>query len=107
MKFLRTIIYLIKHNIQIYENKPKILKSDCIYTGQDCENDTDGCAASPCAQGRTCVDISAEDEAVLGRGYNCSDCPAGYNLDDEKCEGNKKSKYFHVFFYQYSCRMLK
>lgn len=61
-----------------------------IYTGQDCENDTDGCAASPCAQGRNCTDINAEDEAVLGRGYNCSDCPAGYIIEDEKCEGNKK-----------------
>lgn len=43
------------------------------------------------------MDIKAEDEAVLGRGYNCSDCPAGYLIVDEKCEGNKKSKYFHVF----------
>uniref|UniRef100_A0A8W8N521 Fibrillin-1 n=1 Tax=Magallana gigas TaxID=29159 RepID=A0A8W8N521_MAGGI len=56
------------------------------YSGRDCENDTDGCAATPCALGRTCVDIKAEDEAVLGRGYNCSDCPPGYKIVDEKCE---------------------
>lgn len=79
-------------------NQNKKLKCDCTYTGQDCENDTNGCADSPCAQGRTCEDIKPEEEAVLGRGYNCSDCPAGYNIVDEKCEGNKKSKYFHVFY---------
>lgn len=62
-----------------------------LFTGRDCENDTDGCAATPCALGRTCVDIKAEDEAVLGRGYNCSDCPPGYKIVDEKCEGKKWS----------------
>lgn len=44
------------------------------------------------------MDIKAEEEAALGRGYNCSDCPAGYIIGNEKCEGNKKFEYFHVFF---------
>ena len=57
-------------------------------TGQDCQNDTDDCAEIPCALGRNCTDLSPEDEAAFGRGYNCSDCPAGFAEVDEKCEGN-------------------
>ncbi|XP_061188930.1 uncharacterized protein LOC133197100 [Saccostrea echinata] len=59
---------------------------DIGYTGQDCENDIDGCAQSPCAQGRNCTDLTPEEERVQGRGYNCSDCPTGYFLSDNKCE---------------------
>ncbi|XP_061188954.1 fibrillin-2-like [Saccostrea echinata] len=59
---------------------------DIGYSGQDCENDTDGCAQSPCAQGRDCTDLTPEEERLRGRGYSCSDCPAGYFLDVDKCE---------------------
>ncbi|XP_078334851.1 uncharacterized protein LOC111121476 isoform X3 [Crassostrea virginica] len=64
--------------------------AECIchtgYSGQDCQNDTDACAEIPCALGRNCTDLSPEDEAAFGRGYNCSDCPAGFAEVDEKCE---------------------
>ncbi|CAG2253241.1 unnamed protein product [Mytilus edulis] len=55
--------------------------------GDDCDINTDRCADDPCALGRTCIDLSPPDEELAGRGYNCSNCPAGYTItDDEKCE---------------------
>jgi hypothetical protein len=38
--------------------------------------------------GRNCIDLNPAEEVLLGRTYNCSSCPAGYNITaDEKCEG--------------------
>ena len=59
-----------------------------LFLGDDCETDTNACADSPCALGRNCIDLNPADEVLLGRTYNCSSCPAGYNITaDEKCEG--------------------
>ncbi|CAC5394799.1 unnamed protein product [Mytilus coruscus] len=73
------------------ETNPNFLIASCNCTtgwsGDDCEIDTNGCADNPCALGRTCIDLLPADEEVFGRGYNCSNCPAGYNITaDEKCE---------------------
>ncbi|KAK3100523.1 hypothetical protein FSP39_021282 [Pinctada imbricata] len=51
----------------------------------DCSNDTDGCASQPCDVDRTCIDLPPDEHARLDRGYNCSDCAAGYRENDTKC----------------------
>ncbi|XP_048727085.2 uncharacterized protein LOC125645542 [Ostrea edulis] len=56
------------------------------YSGDNCENETDACLQSPCPLGRDCTDLSPEEEARLGRGYNCSECPTGYKDVNNKCE---------------------
>ncbi|XP_071153468.1 uncharacterized protein [Mytilus edulis] len=73
------------------ESNPNYVIASCNCTtgwsGDDCEINTDGCADNPCALGRTCLDLLPADEISLGRGYNCSNCPLGYNItDNEKCE---------------------
>ncbi|VDI67896.1 Hypothetical predicted protein [Mytilus galloprovincialis] len=73
------------------ESNPNYLIASCNCTtgwsGDDCDINTDRCADDPCALGRTCIDLSPPDEVLAGRGYNCSNCPAGYTItDDEKCE---------------------
>ncbi|CAG2236072.1 unnamed protein product [Mytilus edulis] len=73
------------------ESNPNYVIASCNCTtgwsGDDCEIDTDACADNPCALGRTCLDLLPADEISLGRGYNCSNCPLGYNITaDEKCE---------------------
>ncbi|XP_048727704.2 mucin-4-like isoform X2 [Ostrea edulis] len=56
------------------------------YTGDNCELDADACADSPCPLGRNCTDLPAEEELRIGRGYNCTDCPRGYQDIDNKCQ---------------------
>ncbi|XP_078330906.1 uncharacterized protein LOC111125451 isoform X2 [Crassostrea virginica] len=56
------------------------------YTGVDCELDVNACADYPCPLGRNCTDLSAVEESRIGRGYNCSDCPYGYEDVDNKCQ---------------------
>ena len=59
-----------------------------LFLGDDCETDTNACADSPCALGRSCSDLTPAEEGQFNRTYNCSSCPAGYNITaDEKCEG--------------------
>ena len=59
-----------------------------LFLGDDCETDTNACADSPCALGRSCSDLTPAEEVQFGRTYNCSNCPAGYKItEDEKCEG--------------------
>jgi len=41
----------------------------------------------PCAEGQNCTDLDPDDEIALGRGYNCSDCATGYQVENNKCEG--------------------
>lgn len=61
--------------------------------GLKCEQDTDACINEPCSLRRNCTDLTLEEENRLGRGFNCSGCPKGYNEIDNKCEGNKE---FHM-----------
>ncbi|VDI73636.1 Hypothetical predicted protein [Mytilus galloprovincialis] len=69
------------------DDKPGFIYSIIDRPGDDCEIDTDACADNPCALGRTCIDLLPADEVSLGRGYDCSNCPPGYNITaDEKCE---------------------
>ncbi|XP_055997519.1 uncharacterized protein LOC125645547 isoform X2 [Ostrea edulis] len=56
------------------------------YSGDDCEIETDACLQNPCPLGRDCTDLSPEEEVRLGRGYNCSECPTGYNDVENKCQ---------------------
>lgn len=57
------------------------------FSGDDCENNANACTQSPCPLGRNCTDLTPQEEVALGRGYNCSDCPAGFADIDNKCEG--------------------
>lgn len=61
--------------------------------GLNCELDTNACSNEPCSLHRNCTDLTPEEENRLGRGYNCSGCPKGYNDMNNKCEGNKEFKY--------------
>lgn len=56
------------------------------YSGLKCEQDTDACINEPCSLRRNCTDLTPEEENRLGRGFNCSGCPKGYNEIDNKCE---------------------
>ncbi|XP_048727710.2 uncharacterized protein LOC125645867 [Ostrea edulis] len=56
------------------------------YTGDNCELDADACADSPCPLGRNCTDLPVEEELRIGRGYNCTECPRGYQDIDNKCQ---------------------
>lgn len=64
-----------------------IILSKSIDLGDNCENETDACLESPCSLDRECTDLSPEEESVLGRGFNCSACPPGYDEIDDDCFG--------------------
>lgn len=55
--------------------------------GEICELDTNACLSYPCPLQRNCTDLTPEEEVRFGRGYNCTDCPKGYNDINNKCEG--------------------
>jgi hypothetical protein len=61
------------------------------FTGNNCEDDYDGCEATPCSVGRNCSDTNADyhkdnpDDAP----YTCSPCPNGFTETDNKCIGMK------------------
>lgn len=59
----------------------------CLFIGDNCELDADACADSPCPLGRNCTDLPVEEELRIGRGYNCTECPRGYQDIDNKCQG--------------------
>lgn len=61
------------------------------FEGDDCENDEDACLQNPCPLDRNCTDLSPEEETALGRGYNCTPCPSGYQDIDNKCEGTESN----------------
>eukprot|EP00105_Crassostrea_gigas_P037421 XP_019921569.1 PREDICTED: fibrillin-1 isoform X2 [Crassostrea gigas] len=56
------------------------------YSGEICELDTNACLSYPCPLQRNCTDLTPEEEIRFGRGYNCTDCPKGYNDINNKCE---------------------
>ncbi|XP_062579175.1 uncharacterized protein LOC134241103 [Saccostrea cucullata] len=60
-------------------------KCDKGYTGETCADDSDACLQSPCPHGRNCTDLTPSEEVRLQRGYNCSECPTGFNEIDNKC----------------------
>lgn len=53
--------------------------------------DTNACLDEPYPLQRNCTDLTPEEEIRFGRGYNCTNCPKGYNDVNDKCEG----KYIH------------
>ncbi|XP_062609553.1 uncharacterized protein LOC134271352 [Saccostrea cucullata] len=66
----------------------KLALCDCQtgYSGEKCEIDTNGCFGGPCPLGRECTDLTPEEEKRLGRAYNCSECPPGFEEVGNKCE---------------------
>lgn len=64
-----------------------IALSEWFVLGDNCENETDACLEDPCSLDRECTDLTPEEESVLGRGYNCSACPPGYDEVDADCFG--------------------
>ena len=57
--------------------------------GEHCDENIDGCEDNPCPLGRNCTDLSPVEEGLVGRAYNCSECPSGYDEIDNKCQGRK------------------
>ncbi|XP_071101797.1 fibrillin-1-like [Haliotis cracherodii] len=66
----------------------EIAACDCEigFTGVDCSQDVDSCISSPCFAGQNCTDLVPAEEKRLGRGYNCTDCPGGFQASGDKCE---------------------
>jgi hypothetical protein len=58
-----------------------------IHTDATCDVDIDGCANDPCPLHTTCNDKSPADQVRDQVLYNCSNCPAVYQLVDGKCIG--------------------
>lgn len=58
-----------------------------INIGDDCESEVDVCFEMFCFLNRQCMDLSLEEEFVLGRGYNCLVCFLGYDMSDDSCLG--------------------
>ena len=54
-------------------------------SGDYCEADFDGCQDNPCTEGTDCTDLTADEEVLTGRLYNCSDCPSGSKKDGGIC----------------------
>ncbi|XP_052691021.1 uncharacterized protein LOC128168863 isoform X6 [Crassostrea angulata] len=63
-----------------------VCECDIGYSGEKCEIDTNACLSEPCPLQRNCTDLPPEQEIKFGRGYNCTDCPKGYNDVNQKCE---------------------
>jgi len=81
------MLFVLEFTIQIrYAN----LRWFCLL-GPDCERVFDGCAAEPCSLDRKCSTLTAEEQKILQRGYNCSGCQDGYILDaaSDRCLGKK------------------
>ncbi|KAL3857455.1 hypothetical protein ACJMK2_012125 [Sinanodonta woodiana] len=67
--------------------KYSVCVCDSPWSGANCEEDYDGCSSFPCSTLRNCTDIPADMHNLTGKGYNCSDCPSGYNLNEtQKCQ---------------------
>ncbi|KAK3103621.1 hypothetical protein FSP39_020595 [Pinctada imbricata] len=77
------------NNVTIETDTPNFYLASCDcdtgYSGSECESDFNGCANSPCDQGRTCIDLPPIEHALLDRAYNCSDCPTGFYENNTKC----------------------
>ena len=59
-----------------------------IFTGDECNVDFDGCAATPCSLGRECTDVSAADHLANGKAFTCAGCPDGYTANaEDNCDG--------------------
>ena len=64
-------------------------KMKTLFIGVDCENDLNGCEASPCSVGRNCSDRNADEHKANPslKPYTCTPCPVGYTDVNDKCEG--------------------
>ncbi|XP_059148172.1 fibrillin-1-like [Physella acuta] len=64
----------------------EVCNCDLGYTGVDCDQDVDGCVGNPCPT--ACIDAPASQQQVTGTAYTCTNCPAGYllNQNKTKCE---------------------
>ncbi|KAL5009486.1 hypothetical protein ScPMuIL_011791 [Solemya velum] len=57
------------------------------WTGDNCEEDVNGCADDPCPVGTTCTDIAAAEYRQSNLSFKCGDCPTGYDMSPsgDKC----------------------
>ena len=67
------------------------IKQEIITKGEDCEEDYDGCLPEPCALGQTCTDMNTTFHQQSGTAHECSACPEGFELNDNKCQGKVNS----------------
>jgi len=58
-----------------------------VFVGAFCSEDFDGCADNPCMGVSNCTDMSAWEQTALGRAFTCSQCPDGYEMNDNVCVG--------------------
>lgn len=57
------------------------------WTGDDCGENFNACLENPCILGQNCTDLSPAEHSRRGVGYNCSNCPMGYAVNNiSKCE---------------------
>lgn len=62
--------------------------------GDHCDEDFDACDSQPCLQLQECEDLDPQDHTIENGGYDCGDCPDGYNVSatKNKCQGTGQDK---------------
>ncbi|KAH9505774.1 hypothetical protein Btru_055751, partial [Bulinus truncatus] len=55
------------------------------YTGDFCSENFNACAASPCATGQNCTDLTPEQQGMNQTGYVCGPCPVGFEEVQGRC----------------------
>jgi len=64
--------------------------------GAFCNEDFDGCADNPCMGVSNCTDTSASEQTALGRAFTCSQCPDGYEMNDNICVGALNNPHTYI-----------
>ncbi|CAD5124766.1 DgyrCDS13030 [Dimorphilus gyrociliatus] len=69
-------------------------RCDREYEGDHCELDYDGCQDDPCmlVKGQTCTDLPADIHKINKKGFNCSDCPQGFQVLMKNTANEKEGK---------------
>ncbi|XP_023930883.1 fibrillin-1 [Lingula anatina] len=72
---------------QLVDASVRLVECECDtgYTGNDCEQEVDGCANNPCPAVANCTDLTPAQEVAQNRSFICT-CPSGYETLGSKCK---------------------
>ena len=85
-----------KYVLNVYSGCLSPEQHSSLFSGDFCEDDIDGCADSPCSALQDCTNLTPEQEALLGRGFTCSECPDGYDEIGGLCVGKYRKSDVHI-----------